>query len=380
MRIAHYYADLLADGGCPSNLRFLAEAQLGLGHRVSGFGFTNPRGNHPMPEGMGVVQAPRTPAGLRRLIRGILSLTPRPDVVQVWSPLIIGNEWVLREVHRAGIPTLVTLQGHLDPFLYSHGRSVQKRIYRRVALGPALKRWTDAIHAQSQYEEGLARDLGYTGVIYVFPLGTPAGMVPPLSRPGPMRRDLGIPDDHLLVGFFGRLDPVQKRFEALIPSMARCRDLLGDETVHFVLAGKGSDAERRETRRMLREHGLDDVVPMPGPYMGDDRFRALADLDVLLHPSRFEGLPRVIREAAAVGVPSVVSVQANAELLVEAGGALLTDTTPSALDDAIRSAVGNAQWRAEASTAAMIWAAENDWIASARHFLAAYEELVAARA
>lgn len=130
---------------------------------------------------------------------------------------------------------------------------------------------------------------------------------------------------------------------------------------------------------MVEEHGLRDVVRMAGPFNDDDRFRALADLDVLLHPSRYEGLPRVIREAAAVGTPAIVSLQTNAETLVDAGGAILTQTDPESIARSIRTAVGDPTWRLTASSAARSWASENDWIACARHFQAAYEEVLAAR-
>jgi glycosyltransferase involved in cell wall biosynthesis len=112
---------------------------------------------------------------------------------------------------------------------------------------------------------------------------------------------------------------------------------------------------------------------MAGPFIGDDRFRALADLDVLLHPSRYEGLPRVIREAAAVGTPAIVTLQTNAESLVDAGGATLTGPDPGSIAAAVRSAIADAGWRSAASLAAQTWAKENDWVQCARHFQAAYE-------
>ena len=378
MRIAHYYADMFADGGCPSNVRYLAEAQMQLGHQVSGFGFSEPGGNHPMPSGMRVWDEPRTPLGLRRLVEGIERLRPRADVVQVWSPLIVGNEYVLRRLHRAGFVTAVTLQGHLDPFLYRKGNRLVKGLYRRFALGPALRRWTSVTHAQSPYEARLARELGVTGLIRVFPLGTPSGMLPDLGgRPGPLRRALGMTSDGVLAGFFGRFDPVQKRFDALLPALARCRHVADSGAARFVIAGKGTDVERRTLLEMLDRYDLGDVVSVAGPFNGDDRFRALADLDVLLHPSRYEGLPRVIREAASVGTPAVVTVQTNSELLAEAGGALLTGPTPQEIADATTRAMTDASWRSDASAAAREWAAENDWMASAASFASAYEAAIA---
>src|SRR5918996_1565535 len=217
MRIGHYYADLLGDGGCPSNVRFLSRAQLDRGHDVIGFGFKGPHAAL-LPEGLQVVSAPRHVFGLRTLIREITLGPQRPDVLTVWGALIPGNELVLRAAKRSGVVTMMSLQGHLDPFLYRHGRRRSKRTYRRFALRPALEKWTSDVHAQSPYEAKLATDMGFVGRSHVFPLGTPSGTPAP-KRPGPLRRVLNLNKDALLVGFFGRFDPVQKRFDALVAGL-----------------------------------------------------------------------------------------------------------------------------------------------------------------
>jgi glycosyltransferase involved in cell wall biosynthesis len=352
-----------------------------LGHEVFGFGFARDGGNHPMPGGMMTSDEPRTPWGLRRLVDGMLQLRPRPDMVIVWSPLIVGNEYVLRRLHRQGIVTVVTLQGHLDPFLYRKGNRLAKALYRHLALVPALKRWTSVSHAQSPYEERLARELGVTGPISVFPLGIPSTSVPSLGpRPGPLRRELGMGPTEILAGYFGRFDPVQKRFDALLPALVRARHLAEQGAIRFVMAGKGSEAQLASLRAQLTRYGLGDVVAVAGPFMGDDRFRAIADLDLLLHPSRYDGLPRVIREAAAVGTPAVVTLQSNAELLVEAGGAILTGPTPAEIAHATIQALTEPGWLEAASKAARSWGAANDSLASARNFDLACEAATASMA
>jgi glycosyltransferase involved in cell wall biosynthesis len=152
----------------------------------------------------------------------------------------------------------------------------------------------------------------------------------------------------------------------------------GDVT--FVVAGKGDSRQIRETKRLIERHQMSGLIRIAGPFEGEDKFRALQDLDVLLHPSRYEGLPRVIREAAAVGTPAVVSLQANAELLVEAGGALLSEVTPEGLGRVITRVARDADWRRTASRAAKLWADQNDWNACAANFEVAFEESISASA
>jgi glycosyltransferase involved in cell wall biosynthesis len=378
MRIAHYYADVLEEGGCPSNVRNLSQAQLALGHEVLGFGFS---GGSPerIPNGFSVATFPRTPLGLRKLIREMTRPETAPEVLTVWGTLVLGNEIVLRETHRSGIPTVLSPQGHLEPFLYSHGRRFLKRSYKRLAIVPQLRHWVTDVHAQSPYEASLARGLGFRGRTHVFPLGTP-GKVPPPKRPGPLRQALGIGSKEVVAGFFGRFDPVQKRFDALLAGIRRCKALAEAGEVRFVMAGKGSEEQVSETRRLIDRHDLTQLVGMVGPFNGEARFGALGDLDVLLHPSQYEALPRVIREAASVGTPAIVSVQANAELLADAGGALLSEPNPEALERAITFAVRDEAWRTTASRSARAWAEENDWTACARNFAGIYDRALEALA
>jgi glycosyltransferase involved in cell wall biosynthesis len=191
---------------------------------------------------------------------------------------------------------------------------------------------------------------------------------------------LDLDADSLLVGFFGRFDPLQKRFDALVAGLSKCRGLAERGEVTFVVAGKGDDRQIRDTKGIIDKHQMSGLIRIAGPFDGDDRFRALQDLDVLLHPSRYEGLPRVIREAAAVGTPAVVSLQANAELLVQAGGALLSDVSPEGLAQSFTRVIRDAEWRRNASLAAKQWAEKNDWDACAANFEIAFKKSISASA
>jgi glycosyltransferase involved in cell wall biosynthesis len=150
------------------------------------------------------------------------------------------------------------------------------------------------------------------------------------------REELGIPAGAPVVGFVGRLAAKRKGF------------------LDFLAAGQMVSAHHPNVRFLIVGHadpGTSDAVePSVAKYygiaaqclfLGNRPYEELPLLykliDVLVLPSVFEGIPRVVMEASAMEVPSVVTdVKGNREA-VEAGrnGSLVPLGDVSALTDAI---------------------------------------------
>jgi glycosyltransferase involved in cell wall biosynthesis len=123
---------------------------------------------------------------------------------------------------------------------------------------------------------------------------------PAAARRDPARIELGLPASARVVAGVGRLNP-QKNFSLFLDIAAQLAPRLPD--LHFLLAGDGPE------EKMLREKavalGISDRVTFSG-YVADTRLVYLA-ADVLLMPSRYEGLPMTLLEAMAMGLPVVAS-------------------------------------------------------------------------
>ena len=99
--------------------------------------------------------------------------------------------------------------------------------------------------------------------------------------------------------FVGRLE-AQKDLPTLIDAFAR---LQARRPSRLLLIGEGGEREAI-TERVAR-HGLDDRVAIPG--WRDDVHGAMAACDLLVLPSRHEGLPNALIEALAAGAPVVAT-------------------------------------------------------------------------
>lgn len=94
------------------------------------------------------------------------------------------------------------------------------------------------------------------------------------------------------IGFLGRLDPIK-----LVPDLVAAVAALGDK-IHLHIFGDGPDREAVE--RAIRIHRVTNATlhgPVPRPQ------EALKQIGLLVLPSASEGMPMVLIEAMAAGVP-----------------------------------------------------------------------------
>lgn len=113
-----------------------------------------------------------------------------------------------------------------------------------------------------------------------------------------IREELGIPEAARVVGSVGRI-AAEKNYPLLIRAM----EPLLDETTRLVIVGDGAELSELRTRCARLPGGA--FVHLTGAR--DDVPALLAAFDVFALSSRTEGLPLVVPEAMAVGLPVVAT-------------------------------------------------------------------------
>ena len=128
---------------------------------------------------------------------------------------------------------------------------------------------------------------------------------------------LGIPPGSPVLLAIGRLDP-QKGIQYLVEAVSDPG--LRGLNFHLLLVGEGP--ERPGLAAAIRSRGLDDKVHLAG--WRDDIPELLRAATALVLPSLWEGMPNVVLEAMAVGLPVIASrVEGTTELIVEGETGLL---------------------------------------------------------
>jgi glycosyltransferase involved in cell wall biosynthesis len=139
-----------------------------------------------------------------------------------------------------------------------------------------------------------------------------------------------------VVGTAGRLSP-EKGFGVFIRaagSIARA-----DPDVGFVLFGEGP--LRADLTRQIATERLEGRFLIPG--FRDDLDRLIPHLDLFVLPSFTEGLPNVVLEAFAAGVPAVATAVGGTPEVIQDGvsGYLVPPGDPDALARRIRDVLGD---------------------------------------
>ncbi|MCP4716563.1 MAG: glycosyltransferase family 4 protein, partial [Deltaproteobacteria bacterium] len=115
-----------------------------------------------------------------------------------------------------------------------------------------------------------------------------------------LKAKLGLRPDALVVGTVGRLSP-QKNPADFVRVAARVkRDI---PRAQFIFVGDGP--LRPETEALIRQHNLEKDVLLPG--LSSEVPDLLHCMDLFMLTSLWEGLPRVIPQAMAAGLPVVAN-------------------------------------------------------------------------
>lgn len=128
----------------------------------------------------------------------------------------------------------------------------------------------------------------------------------------------------IIFGFVGRLDIYTKGLDILIESFAS----FSREKPHSKLWIVGDGAEKNELIHIIKSYNISDKVELWGSKFGEEKNDLIKKMHVFVHPSRNEGLPVSVIEAADFGKPCIVTKNTNIGHLVEKYNAGISIATP----------------------------------------------------
>ncbi len=356
MRVGLIYRDAMREGGYPRDIRWLASALAAYGVSVTLFSKVGKD---------------------RWIIEGLTSsvhIEPlqwldrsEVDLYHFFGIFIPSQLWTLRKV--LGKRVVVSPMGHLMPY-HLRRKALKKKLYLKT-IRPLLRkiRW---FHAFSREEESSIRQylgndvLTFEAGLGVFPVPIVAAETERMER----QENSGL---NLL--FFGRNDVYQKGIDILLEGFARA--VRNGTNARLTIAGRPWMDSDQYIRSFTQKSGLEDRVQLLGPVNEEMKYCLIAAADYLVFLSRWDGPPRPIREAIAVGTPVIVSPETNMGSLVEEYEAgLQVRLNPEEVAAAISRVAGNRElWKCHRD--GVIRVRERlDWGRVAEDYIQGYEQVL----
>ncbi|MCA8963476.1 MAG: glycosyltransferase [Planctomycetes bacterium] len=271
----------------------------------------------------------------RPAVRALREALTNADVASVNVGLSLWGPALARHAAAARVPFVYNAEGALDP-VRLRLKAMQKRVFlgcceRRVLRGAAAIQAVTEHEATALFDQGAARER-----VHVIPNGVALADPPTAAQRRRGRERLGLPQDAVVVLFFGRLHAV-KGLDLLIDAAAPL--LRGPGEVHLAVVGPDEGAGPA-VRRQVQALGLQHRVHIHGGVDATARGEVLAAADLFALTSHSEGLPNAAIEAAAAGLPLLLSDACHLPQVAEYdAGAICAASPPSiaaALTDLLR--------------------------------------------
>lgn len=247
----------------------------------------------------------RTYRGLIDRLRQI-----KPDVVHTHSSKagIIGR-WA---AHRAGVPRIIhTIHGLA---FTASTRPMVNAVYKMLERKTAPITDTIVCVADAMREQSLAADIGVAEqyVTVYSGMETAPFLNPPVPR-DQVRRQIGLRADDVAVGTIARLFDLKGHDDLLDLAPRLCAEF---PTLKFLWVGDG--LLRGEFERRIGQMKLTDRFVLTG-LVPPSRIPELVNaMDILVHPSRREGLARALPQGSLAGIPDVTyDIDGNREAVFD---------------------------------------------------------------
>jgi glycosyltransferase involved in cell wall biosynthesis len=322
-----------------------------------------------------VVDVPAFPMfagrGEYRVARG-LPAAPRadleafaPNIVHVSAPDLLGHAAV-KWARASGIVSVASFHTRFETYFSYYRVGFAEPLIKRL-MTRFYNRF-DRVLVPSPSMIALLQEWGVAAPMSIWSRGIDHDRFRPDRRDRAWRREVGIGDGEVVIGFLGRL--VKEKGLDIFADVVT--ELRRRGVPHRVLV-VGEGPARGWFAGQVPE------AVFAGFQSGDDLGRAVASMDVFFNPSVTETFGNVTLEAMAAGVPVVAARATGAVDLIDEGatGFLVPPTDVAAYADAIARIVAEPALRARMGQAGTAKAAGYRWDGVNQAVLDAYLELTA---
>jgi glycosyltransferase involved in cell wall biosynthesis len=290
------------------------------------------------------------------------------DIAHMHSPFITGRE-AYRISRHQDIPLVGTFHSKYYDDFYQVTRShALSKIGNRFVIDSLTK--CDQVWAVSNSTAEVLRGYGFKGIVEVVENGTDR-KEPDIQAAQMVEDRFGLGQKPLLL-YVGQMN-WKKNVRRILDTVKTL--VLQNRDIRLIMAGQGP--HEAEILALSTSMGLDGVITYTG-HIDDTRLLdgLYTRADLFVFPSLYDNAPMVVREAAALGTPSLlVRGSSAAEVVRDGENGLLADDTTFDLAARIAWALDHPERLSEIGMAARA-TIPKPWEEVIAEVLARYEDLI----
>ena len=238
---------------------------------------------------------------------------------------------------RSGAAFVISPHGMLEPWALNNSRW-KKKIAGWLFENRNL-RSANCLHALCAAEAENLRRYGLRNPIAVIPNGVDPAAFQRLPERGLLEARFPVLRNRRWGLFLSRIHP-KKGLPHLLRAWKSVMDCSSDSRWMLVVAGPREGDHQAEMRRLTAELGLERLVCFTGPLQGEEKLAALAGSELFVLPSFSEGFSMAVLEAAAAGLPVLLTPQCNFPELAQASGAIEVSPDVAGCEAGLRELLG----------------------------------------
>jgi glycosyltransferase involved in cell wall biosynthesis len=321
MQIVQYHPRaFVGDGGISNSVRRLSKAMVRAGAEVRiAYEQDDAPGN--AAEAGDAVWWPTKHVGWGRFRAPLAfhDVLAGSDVLVLNFGLTAHNVRAASVARSVGVPYVIADRGAYDPLILQRRRIAKRAWWRMLEQRAVLG--ARALHVFFDSQETALRDLGFTGEILVAPNG--------VDVPAGVNWDGGS-GGYLL--YIGRFDPEHKGLDLLVRAV---KMLPPGDRPEIRMHGPDSRGGKLAVESLVAELDVEDRVLIGPPVYGSEKWDLMRSAAGFVYPSRWEAFGNSTAEAAALGLPVLVTGYPLGRYLADHSAAFLVETSVTGIADGL---------------------------------------------
>lgn len=324
LQIGLFYKDYTRPGGMPLEYKFLVQELEKLGHYVTIYCYGDLNIVTKLSKQVCLKQFKDSNRWLFSLPKALKIdlINSNFDCFFIVSAHLPKNYVVSKALYKAAIKYVYCVGGAYNPLLLAKKPLIIK-VYKHLIEIPILNN-SDIIRSYSKTNTNFILNYGAKRPIFELLEGVH------LENLSSIVSDKHFSHKHINLVYIGRIDFKGKGIDVLL----ECFNINEVSKLNIKLHIYGPFASNKDKILFNKniKHFNDDLVEYHGPVYGNEKYSVLKSSDLFIYPSRYEGIPRSLREAMFFGVPMIVTKETNcAEYIINNEAGFVCECDPQSI-------------------------------------------------